>query len=95
MHLRSSFRSAACSTGHVPEVGGGGGEYIPADALVAKLRSQSATCPIALLTGKAGSKDVDETELVAAIEQHGLMFLQKPVTASIAASQFNVAFANR
>ena len=24
MHLRSSFRSAACSTGHVPEVGGGG-----------------------------------------------------------------------
>ena len=66
-----------------------------ADALVAKLRSQSATCPIALLTGKAGSKDVDEKELVAAIEQHGLLFLQKPVTASIAASQFGAAFANR
>ena len=28
-----------------------------------------------LLTGKAGSKDVDEKELVTAIEQHGLMFL--------------------
>jgi DNA-binding response OmpR family regulator len=28
-----------------------------AEALVAKLRSQSATCPIALLTGKAGSKE--------------------------------------
>ena len=65
-----------------------------ADALVAKLRSQSATCPFTLLTGKAGSKDVDETELVAAIEQHGLMFLQKPVTALIAASQFSAAFAN-
>ena len=66
-----------------------------AEALVAKLRSQSATCPIALLTGKAGSKDVDEKDLVAAIEQHGLLFLQKPVTASIAASQFSAAFANR
>ena len=40
-------------------------------ALVAKLRSQSATCPMALLTGKAGSKEVDEKDLVAAIEQHG------------------------
>jgi ActR/RegA family two-component response regulator len=66
-----------------------------ADALVAKLRSQNVTCPIALLTGKAGSKDVDEKELVTAIEQHGLLFLQKPVTASIAASQFSAAFANR
>ena len=66
-----------------------------AEALVAKLRNQSATCPIALLTGKAGSKEVDEKELVTAIEQHGLLFLQKPVTASIAASQFSAAFANR
>jgi len=66
-----------------------------ANALVAKLRSQNATSPIALLTGKAGSKDVDEKELVSAIEQHGLLFLQKPVTASIAASQFSAAFANR
>ena len=66
-----------------------------ADALVAKLRSQSATCLIALLTGKAGSKEVGEKELVAAIEQHGLRFLQKPVTVSIAASQFSAAFANR
>ena len=66
-----------------------------AEALVAKLRSQSATAPIALLTGKAGSKEVDEKALVTAIEHHGLLFLQKPVTASIAASQFNAAFANR
>ena len=66
-----------------------------AEALVAKLRNQSATCPIALLTGKAGSKEVDEKDLVAAIEHHGLLFLQKPVTASIAASQFSGAFANR
>ena len=66
-----------------------------ADALVAKLRSQSATRPIALLTGKAGSKDVDEKKLVSAIEQHGLLFLQKPVTALIAASQFSATFANR
>ena len=66
-----------------------------AEALVAKLRSQSATCPIALLTGKAGSKEFDEKALVAAIEQHGLLFLQKPVTASIAASQFSAGFANR
>ena len=66
-----------------------------ADALVAKLRTQYTACPIALLTGKAGSKDVDEKEMVAAIEQHGLLFLQKPVTASIAASQFSAAFANR
>jgi len=40
-------------------------------------------------------KEVDEKELVAAIEQHGLLFLQKPVMASIAASQFSAAFANR
>ena len=66
-----------------------------ADALVAKLRSQSATCPIALLTGKAGSKEVNEKDMVAAIELHGLLFLQTPVTASIAASQFSAAFANR
>ena len=66
-----------------------------AEALVAKLRNQNATCPITLLTGKAGSKEVDEKALVAAIEQHGLLFLQKPVTASIAASQFSAAFANR
>ena len=66
-----------------------------AEALVAKLRSQSPTCPIALLTGKAGSKEVDEKALVGAIEQHGLLFLQKPVTALIAASQFSAAFANR
>ena len=66
-----------------------------AEALVAKLRSQSATCPIALLTGKAGTKEVDEKALVAAIEQHGLLFLQKPVTASLAASQFSAGFANR
>lgn len=66
-----------------------------AEALVAKLRTQSATCPIALLTGKAGSKEVDEKALVAAIEQHGLLFLQKPVTASLAASQFSAGFANR
>ena len=66
-----------------------------AEALVARLRSQSATCPIALLTGKAGTQDLDEKALVAAIEQHGLLFLQKPVTASIAASQFNAAFASR
>ena len=66
-----------------------------AEALVTRLRSQSATSPIALLTGKAGTREVDEKALVAAIEQHGLLFLQKPVTASIAASQFNAAFANR
>jgi CheY-like chemotaxis protein len=66
-----------------------------AEALVGKLRSQSATCPIALLTGKAGSKELDEKGLVAAIEQHGLLFLQKPVTALIAASQFSAAFGNR
>lgn len=66
-----------------------------AQALVGRLRGQNATCPIALLTGKAGSKEVDEKALVAAIEQHGLLFLQKPVTASIAASQFNAAFATR
>ena len=66
-----------------------------AEALVVKLRSQSAACQIALLTGKAGSKEFDEKALVAAIEQHGLLFLQKPVTASLAASQFSAGFANR
>lgn len=66
-----------------------------AEAVVAKLRGQNATCPIAVLTGKAGSKDVDEKTLVAAIQQHGLLFLQKPVTASLAASQFTAAFASR
>ena len=64
-----------------------------AKAFVAKLRNQSATCPIALLTGKAGSKEVDAR--VAAMEHHGLLFLPKPVLASIAASLFSAAFANR
>ena len=66
-----------------------------AGALVARLRSQNASSPIALLTGKAGSKEVDEQELVSAIGQHGLLFLQKPVTALIAASQFTAAFSSR
>ncbi len=66
-----------------------------AEVLVGKLRSHSATCPIALLTGKAGTRNFDEKALVAAIEQHGLLFLQKPVTASLAASQFSASFANR
>ena len=66
-----------------------------AGALVAKLRSQNASSPIALLTGKAGSQELDEQELVSAIGQHGLLFLQKPVTALIAASQFRSAFASR
>ncbi len=44
--------------------------------------------------GKAGSKEVDEKDLKAAIEEHGLLCLQKPVTASIAAGQFSAAFAN-
>ena len=60
---------------------------------VAKLRSQSATCLIALLTGKAGSKEVDAR--VATMEHHGLLFLPKPVLASITASLFSAAFANR
>lgn len=66
-----------------------------AGALVAKLRSQNALSPIALLTGKAGSQEVDEHELVSAIGQHRLLFLQKPVTAVIAASQFTAAFSSR
>ncbi len=66
-----------------------------AEALVARLRSQSVACPIAPLTGKAGSKEVDENGRVAAIERHGLLSLQKPVTASIAASPFSAAFTNR
>lgn len=66
-----------------------------AGALVAKLRSQNALSPIALLTGKAGSQELDEHELVSAIGQHGLLFLQKPVTALIAASQFTSAFSSR
>ena len=64
-----------------------------AKVFVAKLRSQSATCLIALLTGKAGSKEVDAR--VAAMGHHGLLFLPKPVLASIAASLFSAAFANR
>ena len=64
-----------------------------AKVFVAKLRSQSATCLIALLTGKAGSKEVDAR--VATIEHHGLLFLPKPVLASITASLFSAAFANR
>ena len=66
-----------------------------AEALVARLRNQSANCPIALLTGKAGTQELDEKALVTAIEQHGLLFLQKPVTALLAASQFSAGFANR
>lgn len=57
----------------------------------------TAKAPLArsLLTSEAGSKEVDEKERVAAIEHHGLPLLQKPVRASIAASQFSGAFANR
>ena len=66
-----------------------------AEPLIGRLRARSASCPIALLTGKAGSKDLDETALATAIEQHGLLFLQKPVTALLAASQFSAAFATR
>ena len=62
---------------------------------LARCPAQSRILQGQLLTGKAGSKEVDEKELVAAIEHHGLLFLQKPVTALIVASQFSAAFANR
>ena len=66
-----------------------------AESLVARLRALHPTSPIALLTGKVGSPDVDEKAMVNAIQQHGLLFLQKPVTASLAASQFSAGFASR
>jgi len=66
-----------------------------ADQLLPRLCSQNATCPTALLTGKADKTDIDERKLVAAIKKHGQLFLQKPATISIAASWFRTAFANR
>jgi hypothetical protein len=62
-----------------------------AKALVGTMRSQSATCPIALQTGRAGNKELDESRWVTAIEQRGRLFLQKPVTALMEASQFSAA----
>jgi hypothetical protein len=63
--------------------------------LLGKLRSQYPACPIALLTGKVGTPDTDEKEMAAAIQQLGLLFMQKPVTAAIAASQLSAWFAGR
>ena len=64
-------------------------------ALLAKLRGLSPTAPIALLTGKVGTPDVDEKAMASAIQQLGLLFMQKPVTAALAASQFSAWFASR
>lgn len=49
------------------------------EKLVAIVCSQSATCPIAFVTGTAGSKDFDAKKLVSAIEQQGLQFLRNPL----------------
>ena len=64
-------------------------------ALLNKLRSVSPSSPIALLTGKVGTPDVDEREMADAIQRLNLLFMQKPVTAALAASQFNAWFASR
>jgi BetR domain len=66
-----------------------------AHALLAKLRSAYPGCPIAVLTGKVGTRDVDENVLAATIQQQGLLFMQKPVTAALAASQFSAWFESR
>ena len=66
-----------------------------AHTLLVKLRALSPTAPIALLTGKVGAPDVDEKAMASAIQQLGLLFMQKPVTAALAASQFSAWFASR
>ena len=66
-----------------------------AHELLAKLRAQSPAAPIALLTGKVGTPGVDEKAIATAIQQLGLLFMQKPVTAALAASQFSASFASR
>lgn len=66
-----------------------------AHELLAKLRALSPTAPIALLTGKVGTPGVDEKAMASAIQQLGLLFMQKPVTAALAASQFSASFASR
>jgi DNA-binding NtrC family response regulator len=63
--------------------------------LLSKLRSQNPGSPIALLTGTVGVPGADANEMAAAIQQLGLLFMQKPVTAAIAASQFSAWFAGR
>jgi CheY-like chemotaxis protein len=63
--------------------------------LLSKLRSQNPGSPIALLTGTVGMPGADANEMAAAIQQLGLLFMQKPVTAAIAASQFSAWFAGR
>ncbi len=64
-----------------------------AEELIAKLRGHNASCPIGLLTDKVGTEKVDEKALVAAIQRHRLLFLQKPVTPLIVASQLSAALA--
>jgi ActR/RegA family two-component response regulator len=64
-------------------------------ALLSKLRSLSPSCPIALLTGKVGTPEVNEQEMADAIQRLNLLFMQKPVTAALAASQFSAWFASR
>lgn len=66
-----------------------------AHTLLIHLRGLSPTAPIALLTGKVGTPDVDEKAMALAIQQLGLLFMQKPVTATLAASQFSAWFASR
>lgn len=63
-----------------------------AEALIAKLRSQRASCPIGLVADQEGTAAEDEKALVAAIQQHRLHFLQEPVAPSIVASQLSSAF---
>ena len=63
--------------------------------LLSKLRALSPTAPIALLTGKLGTPEVDEKAMASAIQQLSLLFMQKPVTAALAASQFSAWFASR
>jgi hypothetical protein len=64
-------------------------------ALVARLRSRSAAGAIAPPTDKAGSSEIDESELVAAIELDRPLFRRSPVKAPNAASQFSAALATR
>jgi len=61
--------------------------------LIAELRAQSAQAPILVLTAQMASGLVQETDIAAAVAEHGLVFSEKPVRMSILSATLTRTFA--
>ena len=66
-----------------------------ARAVIAEIRTQSATCPVVVLTGQMRDGNLEESELSAAAAAYRLQYFEKPVRTSAIMSALELGFARR